>query len=399
MSKRAEPSSILFINRVYPPARGATGQLLAELAAELARAGWQVMIARADGISRSNSYWRRAANYLGAYIVLAWRALRLPRADVVVTMTDPPLQIVLGAAISVLRGSKHVHWAQDIYPELAEKLGVIKEGGLLARILRGISTAAMKRCASAVAIGDCMKQQLLRRGISADKITVIPNWAPRFVAATAGEISAFRKEHGLDQHFAVMYSGNIGLAHCFDAILDAAECLQRTDPNIVFVVVGDGPRADTLRQDVTARRLRSFRFIPSQPLDRLGVSLAAGDLHLASMKEELLGLVVPSKVYGPLAAGRPCFFVGPAESEAARVISRCGGGEVFDSLDSAKLADSIRTWANDPALRLHAAQKIETGKIQVDCAASLFGNVLRSALRPNDAASTDVAAPKLAPSA
>src|SRR5262245_14576344 len=130
--------SVLFLNRVYPPADGATGQLLAELAPELVKAGWQVTVVtsrsnaavapseviagvrveRVRGLSFSRAcHWKRALSYLALYPALLWRALRLPRADVIVTMTDPPLHLGLGPVLQWIKGSRLVHWAQDLYPE------------------------------------------------------------------------------------------------------------------------------------------------------------------------------------------------------------------------------------------------------------------------------------------
>src|SRR5688572_29179426 len=125
--------SVLFISRVFPPASGATGQLLSDLVTELRNVGWSVEVI-CDGTVRNSrpGMLRRLLLYLALYPKFFLRALRLPKADVIVTMTDPPLQIVLGTAISLLKGSRHVHWAQDIYPELAEELGVLRKGGLLA---------------------------------------------------------------------------------------------------------------------------------------------------------------------------------------------------------------------------------------------------------------------------
>src|SRR4051794_38407231 len=147
--------SILFINRIYPPDSGATGQLLAELAEALAREGWRVTVMAAGGNEDSRSaindspirvhrvralpftrasHWQRALSYASLYPALLWRVLRLPRHDIVVTLTDPPLQIVLGPAIKLFKRGRLVHWAQDVYPELAEELGVLRKNALAARV-------------------------------------------------------------------------------------------------------------------------------------------------------------------------------------------------------------------------------------------------------------------------
>ena len=191
------PPSILFLNRVYPPADGATGQLLAELAPELVRRGHRVTVVTSqtgagsvssetvDGVRVERvtglpftraSHWRRALSYLSLYPALLWRALRLPRADVLVTLTDPPLLLVLGVILKTLKGSRHVHWAQDIYPELAEEMGVLSKNGMIARALRWVSTAGLRHADRVIAVGRCMKARLVQRGLAPSAIDVIPNW-------------------------------------------------------------------------------------------------------------------------------------------------------------------------------------------------------------------------------
>ena len=408
--------SILFLNRVYPPAEGATGQLLAELAAQLVRAGhrvtvvtgrtatnstnWEsvagVRVERVGGLPFTRaSHWRRALSYLSLYPALLWRAWRLPRHDVVVTLTDPPLQLLLGPIIQWSKGSKAVHWAQDLYPELAEEMDVLARDGVFARRLRRLSTWALRRCQSVVAVGECMKRRLVQRGLAPQAITVIPNWgqaadAPcgarnaEFNSSNSVRGEAFRQEHGLADKFVVMYSGNLGLAHPFEAILDAAERLQTSRPEMAFVFVGNGPRLPWVKQQAEQRSLRNVRFLPFQPKERLTESLAAADLHLASMRHELAGLVVPSKVYGVLAAGRPCVFLGPEESEAAQTILQYGCGSVLAHANGARLASILSHWATHPEPLAEARRRVEAlaGQVTLPAAAQAFAEVFQRAVEP-----------------
>ncbi len=360
----------MFINRVHPPAEGATGELLAALAVELARAGWSVTViaARPPGSTARREqrhgvrlewvgglpftrarHWRRALSYLTLYPAMLWRALRLPRADVVVTLTDPPLQLVLGPVLKCFKRCRLVHWAQDIYPDLAERLGVIKSGGFTARGLRRLAVCALRRYDRIVAVGRCMNQRLLERGLQPSTIALIGNWADAAeLHPVAPAANPFREEHGLVDRFVVMYSGNLGLAHPFEAMLDAAALLQKELPRALFLFVGEGPRLPSVRSEAEARKLGNVRFLPPQPREKLAFSLGAADLHLASMREELCGLVVPSKVYTALAAGRPCVFLGPPESEVAQIISSHGCGSVVPAASGRALADCLMHWAGQP---------------------------------------------------
>ena len=396
-----KPLSLLFLNRVYPPADGATGQLLSELAPALVRQGHQVTVVTSqpgarsvssetvDGVrvERVNglpftraSHWRRALSYLSLYPALLWRALRLPRADVIITMTDPPLLLVLGAVLKTLKGSRHVHWAQDIYPELAEEMDVLPKDGMVARTLRWISTAGLRHADRVIAVGRCMKARLVQRGLSPSAIEVIPNWGhgPDELEAKTRASNPFRIEHGLGDRFVIMYSGNLGLAHPFKAMLDAAERLQATHPQMLFLFVGNGPRLPWVREQVTQRTLENVRFLPFQPREKLAQSLAAADLHLASMLHELCGLVVPSKVYGVLSAGRPCVFLGPEESEAAQFILQNGCGSVLAKATGARLASCLSQWAGDGVMLRETCDRVEAmaGRVSLAAAVRAFSETL-----------------------
>ena len=391
--------SILFINRVYPPAQGATGEMLRDMAEALASRGWEVsvlttgesgeaktttrsgvVIHRAGAALSRRSVILRAASY---FIMIPWllaRALLLPRTDFVVTMTDPPMLAVLGPMIGFFKRNKVIHWAQDLYPEVAEELGVLPKGTPLVTLLRSLSSQALRRCDAVVSIGRCMTSRLVQRGISYARIFNIPNWAPP-VTPIDRKNNPFRREHGLEGDFVVVYSGNMGLAHDFEAVLKAAESLQGR--HIVFLMIGDGPRRAELQRAAAAKGLSNIRFLPSQPASKLSESLSAADAHLVTMRPNLCGLVVPSKVYGVLAAGRPCLFIGPSDSEAARLITEQDAGFVIDPAKPADLAGILLDWASDPVSHAAACRRarIAGASTTSQNAAVDFEEMLRSFLR------------------
>jgi len=387
------PPSILFLNRVYPPADGATGKLLAELAPALVQRGHRVTVVTAESgaggkpgehvngvqVERVHglpftraSHWRRALSYLSLYPALLWCALRLPRADVVVTLTDPPLLLLLGVLIKTVKGSRHIHWAQDLYPELAEEMKVLPQGGVVARTLRWLSTGGLRHADRVIAVGRCMKARIIARGVKPTAVQIIPNWG-HSAEATGGSRVAnpFRVEHELGGRFVVMYSGNLGLAHPFEAILDAAERLRESHPTALFLFVGSGPRLHWVREQVLKRSLHNVRFLPFQPKEKLAHSLAAADIHLASMQHELCGLVVPSKVYGVMAAGRPCVFLGPEESEAAQFILQHGCGSVLTKATGARLASCLAQWMGDESLLRETRDRVEAVAERVSLGAAV----------------------------
>lgn len=405
---------VLFTNRVYPPAPGATGAVLAEMAGALVQLGWRVTVVTgpAEGAPSSEitdagvhvervgalrftraSTLKRALAYLSHYPAMLTRMLRLPRPDVVVTKTDPPLHLVLGAIYHRITGVPAIHWAQDLYPEIAEALGVISSDKPFANVLRWVSSASMRQHGHVVAVGRCMKEKIEARGLSPETVSVVPNWPPGSVHPVPHEYNPFRAEHDLENAFVVMYSGNMGLAHPFDAVLDAAEHVQSSDGKnghggnrssggpvrpIRFLFVGEGPRKEDLQAQVKRRGLANVSFLPFQPYDALAQSLSAADLHLVTMEHEAEGLVVPSKLYGALSAGRPALFLGPAGSEAARLVRDQRCGSVIESTRGTVLADTIRTWRDE---RDHIAagargRRAVTGGLER--AADAFDQILRN---------------------
>jgi glycosyltransferase involved in cell wall biosynthesis len=189
---------------------------------------------------------------------------------------------------------------------------------------------------------------LRARGIAESSIRVIPNWAdtdeitPR---ATAG--NPIRAELALADKFVVGYSGNLGRAHEFETFLGAAQLL-RGDARFAFLITGGGAKLADLRRGVETLGLTSFRFQAYQPPERLAESMAAADAHLVSLKPAVEGLIVPSKYYGILAAGRPAIFIGDPDGELAREIRATNTGLAISVGDSAALAQGLRRLAGEP---------------------------------------------------
>ncbi|OPH14146.1 MULTISPECIES: glycosyltransferase family 4 protein [Azospirillum] len=361
--------SILFVNRVFPPDKGATGRCVSDLAERMAAVGWRVTVV-ADGRGPSDAppgvsvrrtggdapldEWAKPGNprltargYLAAAVRLIQRALRLPRHDIVVTMTDPPLLACAGPLIAARHGAAAIHWSQDVFPALLPVLGIRLPEPLM-RMTERAAVRALRRHDAVVAIGRCMAGRLTAAGVPAERITVLPNWPdPRIRSAPRAE-NPFRLEHGLGDRFTVAYSGNMGLAHPMDAVLEAATLLAHSDPDIAILLIGEGRRRAAVAEEVERRGLMNVRLLPLQPPDRLAESLSAADLHLATMDPRAEGLLVPSKVAGALAAGRPCLFLGPAGSDAAVMLDGCG--QRLAPGDAAGLADAVRRYAGDPIL-------------------------------------------------
>jgi glycosyltransferase involved in cell wall biosynthesis len=193
-----------------------------------------------------------------------------------------------------------------------------------------------------VVISRRMRDYFETCGVPPSKLCVIENWADAHsIKPKSTSASTLRAQLSLGDRFVACYSGNLGRAHEFDTLLAAAEALKQ-DRAFVFLIIGGGAKMPALKQAVTDRALENFCFLPYQPREDLEDSLAAADVHLVSLLPQLEGLVMPSKLYGILAAGRPLIFIGEIDGEVGRVIgdARCGLTVLVG--DSRALANSLR---------------------------------------------------------
>lgn len=358
---------LLAINAVFPPARGATGDLLEELSCFLAEREWtvEVVTGPAEGEPRvshrraitvyrtsgraledASAIGRRAWHVAASTLRLWALARRCAQAqpDVVLTMTDPPLGFLAGPMLGRIAGAPVVHWSQDAYPDIAVALGVLEDGRLASWLRRGAGRALAGHDA-VVAIGRDMADHLRPHTATAD-LEVVPNW-PLDGVAPDPRARLFRAEHGLEDVFVAMHAGAVGLAHPFEAILEAAERMQTWDRPGVVLFVGDGTRRPALEAEVRRRRIETVRFLPFLPREDLAGMLSAADVHLVSMAPGLEGLLVPSKAYGAMGVGRPVVFLGPPLSEAARVVLEADAGRVIPH-DGAVLASVLEGYRNQP---------------------------------------------------
>ena len=223
------------------------------------------------------------------------------------------------------RGAKLINWIQDLFPEVAGALGV---GGIngVEGLLRSVRNWSLRTAYKNVAIGDGMAKRLAGEGIKPDAIQVIHNWADGCaIQPVDRDKNDLRLEWHIQDRFVVGYSGNIGRAHEFETILDAAEKLK-SDANIIFLFIGGGAQRDRIVEEARRRGLDNIMFKPYQPREQLTLSLTVPDVHLISLQPSLEGLIVPSKFYGIAAAGRPTIFIGSKNGEIPHILreAECG---------------------------------------------------------------------------
>jgi colanic acid biosynthesis glycosyl transferase WcaI len=267
----------------------------------------------------------RLADYLSFWIAAFLAAVRAKHQDCLVVLSDPPLLSVLAAVVGMVKSVKTVCWLQDLFPEIAVRAGVLPEG-LVARCLRWLSRWSLRQMDQVVVIGRCMERQVLSEGVPSPSLARIPNWADgAHIKSLPRSQNEFLQRHNLENQFVVMYSGNHGVVHEFETLV-ALLRETRSVPKLCFCFIGEGAWKKKLMDIARAERWSHIRFLSYQPKSLLQSSLAAADVHLVSLRNDMEGLSIPSKVYGALAAGRPIIFIGPRGSEASVLVSeaQCG---------------------------------------------------------------------------
>jgi colanic acid biosynthesis glycosyl transferase WcaI len=369
-------AKIVFLNRYFDPDESATSQMLTDLARGLVGRGMTVHVVcsrqlytdaaaqlpaseNRSGVTvhrvATTRYGRarligRSVDYASFYLGAGLELMKLLRAsDVVIAKTDPPLISMVAAAVARLKRATLVNWQQDVFPEVASALGANPLPRWLDSSLRRLRDASLRSAAVNVVIGKRMHDYFCKRGIPRDRLCVIENWADSTtIRPKSSGASELRARLGLKDRFVVGYSGNLGRAHEFDTLIEAARVL-REDSRIAFLIVGGGAKMEGLRRSAAQSSLDSFHFLPYQPRESLGDSLAAADVHLATLLPALEGLIVPSKLYGILAAGRPLIFIGDRDGDIARVIAAARCGLTVGVGGGSELADIIRRLQSDPA--------------------------------------------------
>ena len=364
---------VLVLNLYYPPDRSATAKMAAAFVEPLAakhdvtlicgrpsydpteRRAWRLWQTERLGAVTvvrvgSTDYPRtqmaqRVLNYLSYVVLSIPRALVVP-CDVVLAMTDPPFEGIVGALVAMLKRKPFVYNIRDLYPDMALG-GSIVQPGFLTRIWEKLHRWALRRAARVMVLGEDMKVRIAAKGADAARIAIVRDGAAIAPGTTGSPqldlqvIRAIRAEF----RFVLLHAGNLGFYGAWETLLAAARELETDGVGLVFV--GDG--AQRARLEAAATGSANVRFLPFFPSNKIASVLAAGDAHVITIKRGLEGVVVPSKLYGILAAGKPVVAVAPQQTDAASLAARDGFGVAADPDNPAELVAMVRALLVDPA--------------------------------------------------
>ncbi len=362
--------TILVLSQVYPPDPASVGQHMHDAAAELARRGHPVRVVTADSgyEDPTKKYARREVrdgvdvrrkpfSSFGKKSLLTrgigmttfmlqclWAGFTTPRLSRIVVSTSPPMCGLAAAIVSMARGVPFVYWVMDMNPDQLIALGKTKPGSLVARTLNSIQRFVLARASHIVVLDRFMAERLCRKRDVAGKMSVFPPWPHEdALEVVRHDENPFRREHGLEGRFVLMYSGNHGFSTPVGALLDAAErLLGPGDDRAHFMFIGGGVRKREVDARVKEKQPRNVRSLPYQPIESLRFSLSAADVHMVTMEADVVGIVHPCKIYGAMAVARPILLLGPAECHAADILRESEIGWHIDTTDPDEIARSVR---------------------------------------------------------
>lgn len=350
---------ILVLNQAFYPDEVATSQYASDVASALAAGGhdvtvlcsargydnpsrrfssrevWDaVKIVRVEGTSfGKGAKWRRAADFASFLAACACRLPLLGRFDVIIALTTPPLVSMLGALWKVLFGGRLVYWVMDLNPDEAIAAGWLNPSSKAALLLQSFQDFSVRHSDMVVVLDTFMRKRLIRNGTPPGKIVVIPLWSQdNFVYFDASGRERFRRLHGWEDKFVVMYSGNHSPCHPLDTLIEAARRLRSRD-DILFAFIGGGSEYRKIQATLAGVERGNIVCLPYQSRETLAASLSAGDLQVVVMGNAFVGIISPSKVYNILAVGAPMLYIGPSESHVTELFGTLKGRRLLYSAE------------------------------------------------------------------
>jgi colanic acid biosynthesis glycosyl transferase WcaI len=363
---------ILLLNQYYPPDTSATAKMAHSVVDALSishdvtvlcgrpsydpteRRPWRLFQTEQAGLVRiiragSTDFPRfemkkRVVNYLSYAALSIPRALFVP-CDAVMAMTDPPFQGIVGAIVAILKRKPYVYNIRDMYPDMAVG-GSIVEPGRLARIWEKLHRWALRRATRVVVLGEDMRARIVAKGVDPGRVLIVRDGTeilPPNTPLPAPDPEVVRAIRG-NYSFVLVHAGNLGFYGAWNTLVTAARNLVSEGVSLVFV--GNGAQRSQI--EATAAGSDNIRFLEFFPASKIPSVLAAADAHVITVKRGLEGVVVPSKMYGILAAGKPIVAVAPRETDVVSLGLQRGFAVAADPDRPAEVVNAVRTLACDP---------------------------------------------------
>lgn len=362
---------IMFMAQCYAPEDVSAAVLITELATDLVRRGHQVafitgapsyplgrvfagyrnrayqvewlegvrVVRTWSYISPRKGFWPRLLHY-GTYSASAfYGGLFAGKPDVIVSYSPP---LPLGVSAWLLSRLWRVPWVlelEDLYPDAAVAAGVLRSRRVIA-LFSAMERFLYRHATHVSVISERFRRNLDRKGVPAEKMTLIPVWADPDIVLPLPKENGFRQRLGLSGKLVVMYAGNLGLTSCLEDVIAAAKLLKE-EADICFVIIGEGVKKSDLAAMAQDAALMNVMFLPYQPREVFPEMLAAADVGLVTLNCSSASFSLPSKIFNVMASARPILAVAPLDSEIAHLVEDAHCGMVIPPEQPARLADVL----------------------------------------------------------
>ncbi|MBC6003815.1 MAG: glycosyltransferase family 4 protein [Paeniclostridium sordellii] len=351
---------LLILSEYFYPDKSSTPKVLTELAEDIVKNGIDVDVITSDcsyrgqnsdlkseevyeGINikrvysskfNRNKALGRITNYLTFLVSAFINTILKKDYDYILLVSNPPILPLIGYLVNKIRKKPYIYLLHDIYPDMAVKVGAIKDDGLICKVMTAINKKIYNNAHKVIVLGKDMKQNLLNKKVPEDKIEIITNWADKEKIYKISKVNEFSIKNNIDDTFNIIYTGNIGRFHDIETILKAAYELKKVR-NIKFIFVGDGYKKKDIEAYVEKFRLENIKIFDYQYGETYNQLLNSADLFITTLDKGIEGLGVPSKTYSYLAAGKPIIAIMNKDSEIGSLVEgnklgiRVDSGEVI----------------------------------------------------------------------
>jgi len=376
---------ILYVSQYFPPEMGAPSARVAELAHHWSETGhdvsvltgfpnhptgivpeeWRSRVRRLayhEKVGRVDVYrtwlWplpnrkahERMRNYASFCLSAAVRGLTIPRPDVIIASSPQLLVGLSGWWLAFTRQIPLVFEVRDLWPESLAAVGVGGENSLLHKTLGAVANFLYQRSDRIVVVTAAFKDHLIQhRGVPAEKIDVVENGVETdlFAPAPPPVVTALRKELGAESRFLACYVGTMGMAHGLETLLEAAARLQSENPDVLFLLIGEGAEKERIKALAESRRLDNVQFLDQQPRERIPAFISASDACLVLLKKtDVFKTVIPTKMLEFMSCARPVIL--GVEGQAQQIVEEAGAGLVIEPENATALASAINQLAANP---------------------------------------------------
>lgn len=327
--------------------------------------------------SRTNKTLR-LITWLVGFLQIVLRIKSLHKNDYLFIVSNPPLTVFLPLVCS----NRYSIMIFDVFPDTLIQMGILQENSLLSRFWKKANKKVFEKADNIFTLSNDMASKI-NAYTDSREIKIVPIWSDNdFFRPIPKDQNPFIKKHGLNDKFIVLYSGNLGEIHCVEIIPKLASLIN--NPDIVFVIIGEGSRRHWLENEIRNQRLRNCLVLPLQPVNEMCFSFASADLAIVSLGTNVSGLSLPSKTFNFISSGIPLLCIAKDDSELSRIVKTYKNGKSFEPDNLSGILDYIKELKSRPDLcELYRENSLKASKNFTSRNADLVSEVIVSIIEEN----------------